>query len=131
MTYRRLYLDAAIRKDGGLPPAGEPRSAAENSADSRRQCAYNQTRGRFLGANVVPADSSIANLDTLLPTLAPNSGAGLWLLPFRGISPTNVRVPIDLIYLDWHCKVIATAESFPISPFSASDASAASVLVLS
>ena len=100
------------------------------SLEPGKQCAYNQTRERFLGSDVDAADFSTASLDARLPMLASESGAGLWLTPFRGISPTSVRVPLDLIYLDQNCKVIDTVESFPIFQISSSSAPAASVLVL-
>jgi hypothetical protein len=99
--------------------------------ETGKLCVYNQTRELFVGAEVEAADFSIASLDVRLPTLAPNSGAGYWLVPFRGISPTSMRVPVDLVYLDRHCRVIDTVESFPISRVSASSPPAASVLVLS
>jgi hypothetical protein len=110
--------------------AGETPIAAQNGVNPGKHCAYNQTRERFLGSDVDAADFSISGLDARLPSLAANSGAGLWLNPFRGISPTSVRVPLDLIYLDQDCTVIETVESFPISRVSESCAAAASVLVL-
>jgi hypothetical protein len=91
---------------------------------------YNQTRERFLGVDVDAADFSRAILDDRLPTLSISSGTGLWLLPFRGISPLGVRVPLDLLYLDLNCAVIEAVESFPISQVSPSSPTAASVLVL-
>jgi hypothetical protein len=98
--------------------------------EPRKYCAYNQTRERFLGVDVDAADFSLAILDDRLPTLTISSGNGLWLIPFRGISPLGVRVPLDLIYLDQNCKVIEAVESFPLSRVSPSSPAAASVLVL-
>jgi hypothetical protein len=93
-------------------------------------CAYNQTRERFLCADIETGDFAASNLDTHLPSLTPGCNAGLWMIPFRGISPTSVRVPIDLIYLDRSCVVIETVESFPLFNVSSSSAPAASVLAL-
>lgn len=130
MPHRLYSLDSTARKDEGPYAAAESSPAVQYSADAARHCAYNQTRQRFVGADVSAGDFSIANLDNHLPTLALNSGAGLWLVPFRGISPTSVRVPVDLIYLGRSGTVIETVESFPISSVSATSAPAASVLVL-
>jgi hypothetical protein len=130
MTQRRYHLDSAVRKDASQHPAGESSSAVQRPVGAGKHCAYNQTRERFLGADVDLADFSVAGADNRLPSLAANSGAGLWLIPFQGISPTNVRVPVDLVYLDRQCVVIDTVESFPIFQVSASSPLAASVLVL-
>jgi hypothetical protein len=88
------------------------------------------TRERFLGVEIDAGDFTVASLDDQIPKLAPRSGAGLWLLPFRGISATSVHVPLDLVYLDRSCTVIDVVESFPIFRVSASSPPAASVLVL-
>jgi hypothetical protein len=130
MSQRGYFLDSTARKLASPQMAAETPIAAQNGVDPGKHCAYNQTRERFLGSDVDAADFSISGLDARLPSLATNSGAGLWLNPFRGISPTSVRVPLDLIYLDQDCTVIETVESFPISRVSESCAAAASVLVL-
>ena len=98
--------------------------------EPRRHCAYNQTRGCFLGLDVVAGDFSCASLDDWMPVLTPNSGAGLWMVPFRGIPATSVRVPLDLVYLDEDCRVIDEVEFFPSFRVSPSSPPAASVLVL-
>jgi len=117
MTQRGYYLDSAV-------------PAVQSSIDTVRHCAYNHSRQRFLSADVDAGDFSVAVLDARLLTITTNSGAGLWLLPFRGISPTSVRVPVDLIYLDRACTVLDVVESFPFARASASCAQPASVLVL-
>jgi hypothetical protein len=58
--------------------------------ESRQHCAYNQTRGCFLGLDVVAGDFSGASLNDWTSVLTPNSGAGLWMVPFRGIAATDV-----------------------------------------
>ena len=96
----------------------------------QRLCAYNQTRECFLGLEVAPADLSLAELKALLGKLALKSGEGLWMEPFRGIPDTNMRVPLDLLYLDEDCRVIETVESFPTFHATTSSSLAASVLAL-
>jgi hypothetical protein len=80
--------------------------------------------------DVDAADFAAAPLDDRLPALALSSGAGLWLVPFRGILPSDVSIPLDLVYLDRSCAVIEAVESFPISCVSPSSPPAASVLIL-
>jgi len=98
--------------------------------ESRRLCAYNQTRECFLGLEVTAADLSFAGLKDLLGKLMLKSGEGLWMEPFRGIPETNMRVPLDLIYLDEDCRVIEVVESFPTFHVTSSSPQAASVLAL-
>jgi hypothetical protein len=98
--------------------------------ESRRLCAYNQTRECFLGLEVAAADLASAELKSLLRKLALKSGEGLWMSPFRGIPDTDVRAPLDLIYLDEDCRVIEVVESFPTFRVSPMSPRAASVLAL-
>lgn len=96
----------------------------------QRLCAYNQTRECFLGLEVAAADISLAALKDLLGKLMLKSGEGLWMSPFRGIPDTNIRIPLDLIYLDKHCRVIEIVESYPTFHVTASSPQADSVLAL-
>jgi hypothetical protein len=96
----------------------------------RRLCAYNQTRECFLGLEVASVDLSFAGLQDVLGKLSFRSGEGLWMSPFRGIPEKNMRVPLDLIYLDEDCRVIEVVESFPTFRVSSSSSQAASVLAL-
>ncbi len=131
MNQRGFSYDSTVRRDADQYPAEEPYSSAgQPGGEPGRHCAYNATRSRFLSAEVDAADFSAASLDSRLSMVTPSSGAGLWLVPFRGISPTSVRVPVDLIYLDRNCKVIEAVESFPLARVSASCATSATVLVL-
>ena len=98
--------------------------------ESRRLCAYNQTRECFLGMEVAAADLACADLKSLLRKLALKSGEGLWMAPFRGILETDMRAPLDLIYLDEDCRVIEVVESFPTFRVTPSSPRAASVLGL-
>jgi hypothetical protein len=93
-------------------------------------CAYNQTKGYFLGLDVAATDSSLGSLDERALMLAPKSGGGLWMVPFRGISATGVRTPLDLVYLNESCSVLDIVESFPTARVSPSTPQAASVLAL-
>lgn len=93
-------------------------------------CAYNQTRQRFLSADVEAGDFPDSRLDAILADLTPGSGAALWIIPFRDISPTSVRAPLDLIYLDRNCVVLDTVESFPFASAPSSGGPPASVLAL-
>jgi CheY-like chemotaxis protein len=95
-----------------------------------KYCAYNQSQGHLLGAEVDVADFSVASLHDRIPILTANSGAGLWLVPFRGISVVAEQAPLDLIYLDANSVVIDVVESFPASCISQASPPAASVLVL-
>lgn len=95
-----------------------------------KYCAYNQSRERFLGADVDAVDFSTASQSARLPTLLGFSGKGIWLTPFAGIFPTNVSVPVDLVYLDRDYRVIDTVESFPIFSASSTNVSISGVLVL-
>jgi hypothetical protein len=93
-------------------------------------CAYNQTRECFLGLRVVSGDFSAASLNDWMATLTPNSRAGIWMVPFRGVLAAEVPVPLDLLYLDEQNRVLGVVEFFPTFRVSPSIPPAASVLVL-
>jgi len=78
--------------------AAEASSKAGGNMESRKLCAYNQTRECFLGLEVDGADLSLAKLKDRIATLALKSGEGLWLSPFRGLPEWGIRVPLDLLY---------------------------------
>jgi hypothetical protein len=98
--------------------------------ESRRLCAYNQTRECFLGLEIAPADLASADLKNVLRKLSLKSGEGLWMVPFHEIPETDMRAPLDLIYLDQDSRVIEVVESYPTFRVSPSSPSAASVLAL-
>ncbi|MGD0680558.1 MAG: hypothetical protein ABR990_00810 [Terracidiphilus sp.] len=98
--------------------------------ESRRLCAYNQTRECFLGLEVAAVDLASAELKTLIRKLALKSGEGLWMSPFRGLPDTDMRAPLDLIYLDGDCRVIEVVESFPTFHVTPMSPRAATVLAL-
>ena len=81
-------------------PAAGYLSKAGDNMESRKLCAYNQTRECFLGLEVDGADLSLAKLKDRIASLALKSGEGLLLSPFRGLPEWGIRVPLDLLYLD-------------------------------
>ena len=120
-----------MSRETGLPyPPGENSPKAEDRVRPGTHCAYNRTRGYILGVEIDCGDFSYASLADRLPLLAPKSGAGLWMIPFRGIPTTTVPVPLDLIYLDADCKVIESVEFYPTFRVSSSSPPATSVLAL-
>lgn len=107
----------------GSPRTGDP-------AETSSRCAYNKTRGYILGVEIDCGDFSFASLAGRLPMLTPKSGAGLWMVPFKGIPTASVPVPLDLLYLDADCRVIEAVEFFPTFRVSPSSPPAASLLAL-
>jgi len=95
-----------------------------------KNCAYNHTRGCFVGLHVVAGELSLPSLLDWISTLRGDSGAGIWMIPFRGIPASELRMPVDLLYLDANCRVMEAVELFPTFRVSAGCAPAASVLVL-
>src|SRR5580658_8312882 len=106
-----------------LPPV-------QGELEPGQSCAYNQTRECVLGLQVVVGDLSLASLKEWMATLTPNSAAGIWMVPFRGILATDAGVPLDLLYLDEDNRVLDAVEFFPTFRVSPSSPTAASVLAL-
>jgi hypothetical protein len=111
------------------PAAGQSEQAG-GTMESRKLCAYNQTRECFLGLEVDGADLSIAKLKDRIASLTLKSGEGLWLTPFRGLPEWGIRVPLDLLYLDHDGRVIDVVESYPVFRANAATPQPASVLAL-
>jgi hypothetical protein len=109
--------------DGYSPTAG-------GKMESPKLCAYNQTRECFLGLEVLEADISFERLGDILANLALQSGEGLWMSPFRGISDQGISGPLDLVYLDGECRVLEVVESYPTFRGTPLTPRAASVLAL-
>lgn len=105
-------------------------SGFQPGAEPSKVCAYNQTRERFISVEVDAGDFAPAVLNTRLPSLTSGCGTALWIVPFRGISPTSVRFPIDLVFLNQRGVVLFTVDSFPISQVPTSGTAPASVLAL-
>ncbi|MGA8673064.1 MAG: PilZ domain-containing protein [Terracidiphilus sp.] len=127
--FSHFRSSVARKVDEKIPGSGIGPGDRSNS-EAGKYCAYNQTRQRFLCANVEPADVSTTGLDVRLPGITPSSGAGLWIVPIQIISPTSVRVPLDLIYLDRNSVVLDAVESFPLAQATASLGAATSILAL-
>jgi hypothetical protein len=98
--------------------------------ESRKHCAYNQTRECFLSLEVEIANLSNETLEHRVATLDLKSGEGLWITPFRGIPTEGIRVPLDLVYLDEDCRVLGIVESFPSFRTHISTSRVAGVLLL-
>jgi len=107
-----------------------PDTNEKGRMESQRLCAYNETKRSLLGLDVVAGDFSNGSLADWMARLAPQTRAGLWLVPFRGIAAERGSAPLDLVYLDADCGVIDLVEFFPNFSASASTAPAASLLVL-
>jgi hypothetical protein len=105
-------------------------SGAESAAEAGLYCAYNETRQSFVATNVDVADGAGGAADARLHTMEPGSGLALWISPFRSISPSCARFPLDLVFLDKGSTVLETVEFFPMSVGGEASAQAASILVL-
>jgi hypothetical protein len=101
-----------------------------SAANPEKYCVYNQTRERFAATDVEAAGASPDGAEARLRALEQGAGTGLWILPYQGISPTSVRFPVDLVFLDNDCVVLATVESFPLAALPDSSANARSMLAL-
>ena len=124
------FREALAQTVPGIDGAPGSSPGIRSDPAANKYFAYNQTRERFLSVDVEAADFSSASLDTRLAALTPDCGSALWILPFRGISPTSVRVPIDLVFLDRNRVVLDAVESYPISQAAPSCVPAASLLAL-
>lgn len=111
-------------------PVQDELSRVKAQMEPGQICAFNQTRESFIGVHIVAGDFPPAGLGDRMAALKPNSGTGMWMVPFRGIPATEARVPLDLLYLDENCQVIEAVEFFPTFRVSASSPTAASVLAV-
>jgi hypothetical protein len=103
---------------------------AKGRAEPGQICAFNQNRECYVGMQMVAGDFPLSGLKNWLSTLTPNSGTGVWMVPFRGIVAQDVTAPLDLLYLDEDCKVLDAVEFFPTFRVSPSSSPASSVLAL-
>jgi hypothetical protein len=102
----------------------------ESCLESGTHCAYNQTKGCFLSLNVIAGEFSGSSTAEWLRKLTPESGLGLWMVPFKGIPDTDEGFAIDLIYIDEECRAIDVVKSFPVSRVNPARPPAVSVLAL-
>jgi hypothetical protein len=126
---RRAAVDKS-RKTGIPYLVYDNSPKAVECEEQETRCAYNRTSGYILGVEIECGDFSYASLANRLPMLTPKSGAGLWMVPFKGIPVSDVPIPLDLIYLDAKCRVIEAVEFFPTFHVSPSSPPATNVLVL-
>lgn len=124
LPYLRFATAPKFEGQGGGVSVFQP------GAGPSKVCAYNQTRERFISVDVDAGDFAPAVLNNRLPSLTAGCNTALWIVPFRGISPTSVRFPIDLVFLDERGVVLFTVDSFPISQVPNSGTAPASVLAL-
>lgn len=117
-------------RPGNQRPVASRSPEKQHCLEPEKCCAYNRTREYLLCSDVDVADFSIASFNDRIPTLATDSGVGLWMVPFRGISLISEHALLDLIYLDANAVVIDVVESFPTFRISKASPPAASVLAL-
>jgi len=128
---------AEIRQFPGPSPVPLRESVApkyvleEHSAPKPcKYCVYDQTCERFVAAEVEAVNGSADGIEGRLRDLKPGAGVAVWIVPFQGISPMSLRLPVDLVFLDRDRAVLGTVESFPMTGIGASSAQAESVLAL-
>ena len=93
---------------------------------------YNRTRETFVATQAVVADGYFSRLIGLLGRTKrwAHLGAGLWIVPSRGVHTIGMLFPIDLVFLSKEKEVVHVEEV--VKPFRVSRVSlkAASVLEL-
>jgi uncharacterized membrane protein (UPF0127 family) len=93
---------------------------------------YNKTRETFVATEATVADSYVRRLVGLLGKTKrwARLGAGLWIVPSRGVHTIGMMFPIDIIFLGKEKEVVHVEEH--VRPFRISNVSlkAASVLEL-
>src|SRR3984893_2901927 len=105
---------------------------ANNGTRSRPVYVYNKTRETFVATEAVVADSYVRRLVGLLGKTKrwARMGAGLWIVPSRGVHTIGMLFSIDLVFLNKEKQVVHVEEV--VRPFRVSRVSlkAASVLEL-
>jgi uncharacterized membrane protein (UPF0127 family) len=93
---------------------------------------YNKTRETFVATEATVADSYVRRLVGLLGKTKrwARLGAGLWIVPSRGVHTIGMMFPIDIVFLSKEKEVVHVEEH--VRPFRISNVSlkAASVLEL-
>lgn len=121
-------------RDAGSPESEEKHShqgqTASRPDDENRYCAYNVNRARFICTEVEAADFSPILIESRMATLTPGSETAFWLTPYRGLPPTSLRFPIDLVTLNRSHVVLEAIESYPLARGSETGPPAASALAL-
>lgn len=80
-------------------------------------CVYNRTRGTFVATEAVLADGYWQRLIGLLGKTSKwaRLGAGLWIVPSRGVHTIGMMFPIDLLFLGKNKQVVRIEER--VRPF--------------
>jgi len=103
-----------------------------NSHSTRSVYVYNKTRETFIATQAVVADGYFSRLIGLLGRTKrwAHLGAGLWIVPSRGVHTIGMLFAIDLVFLNKEKEVVHVEEI--VRPFRISRVSlkAASVLEL-
>jgi uncharacterized membrane protein (UPF0127 family) len=102
----------------------------QSAMNADRYCAYNLTRQRFVATNVEAADGTTSRAEARLLEIGPGEETALWIFPYRKISSSSARLPLDLVLLNSDGVVLETVEFFPMNVVCAADAQATSLLVL-
>jgi uncharacterized protein len=91
---------------------------------------YNKTRETFVATEAAVADSYLRRLVGLLGKTKrwARLGAGLWIIPSRGVHTIGMMFPIDLIFLDKEKEVVHVEEH--LRPFRISKVSLKATSVL-
>jgi uncharacterized protein len=108
------------------------REVTINSRPGRSVYVYNKTRETFVATQAIVADSYLSRLVGLLGRTKrwAHLGAGLWIVPSRGVHTIGMLFPIDLVFLSKQKEVVHVEEW--VRPFRISKVSfkATSVLEL-
>jgi uncharacterized membrane protein (UPF0127 family) len=91
---------------------------------------YNKTRETFVATEATVADSYLRRLVGLLGKTRrwARLGAGLWIVPSRGVHTIGMMFPIDLIFLGKEKEVVHMEEH--VRPFRISNVSLKAMSVL-
>lgn len=91
---------------------------------------YNRTRETFIATEAVVADGYFSRLVGLLGKTKrwAHFGAGLWIVPSRGVHTIGMLFPIDLLFLNKDKEVIHIEEH--VRPFRVSKISLKALSVL-
>jgi uncharacterized membrane protein (UPF0127 family) len=73
----------------------------------REVTVLDSTRNGVVGSRIQVADSPLARLIGLMGRKFLDPGTGLLLQPCSSIHTCWMRIPIDVLHLDWHLRVLA------------------------
>jgi len=73
--------------------------------------AFNLTQQRTLAGVLMVADSFFLSLKGLIGRARLETGHGLWIVPCQSVHTFWMRFPIDVVFLDKHCKIIHLVEN--------------------